>query len=130
MTPASELRDGAYVLGAMSEEKAGVAFAFENTVPRMVPTFEHVVKMYESEVFAFGRLATVLVAVNVCINALLVLAIAFFILRALLRVIRTMQVHPPPPAPAPAHALQRQSVSMARAALLLCAAARARARAR
>lgn len=91
-TPISELRDGAYVLGELSEEKANVAYTFENTQTRMVPTFEHVVKMYEDEVFAFGRLATALVYTNACINALLLLAIAFFVIRALVRVMRNMQV--------------------------------------
>jgi hypothetical protein len=56
-----------------------------------VPAFEVAVGLYDAQVQDFGELTAVLVYSNACINAALVVGIAFFVLRALLAVIQTVQ---------------------------------------
>ncbi len=63
----------------------------ENAAKTLVPAFEVAVGLYDEQVQDFGQLTSALVYSNACLNAALVVGIAFFVLRALLAVIQTVQ---------------------------------------
>eukprot|EP00961_Rhodomonas_salina_P137406 1848474-Rhodomonas_salina.1 len=71
--------------------RENVAYVFENLERETRQTLRVVVDIFEGEMEQFGVLATALVICNVTVNALLVLLIAFFVLRALVREMCDMQ---------------------------------------
>lgn len=77
--------------GARVSVQENVAYVYENLERETRKDLRVVVNIFEEEMEQFGVLATALVICNVCVNALLVLLIAYFVLRALGREMRSMQ---------------------------------------
>lgn len=72
--------------------RENVAYVYENLERETRKSLRVVVDIFEGEMRQFGVLATGLVITNVTVNALLVLLIAYFVLRALAREMHDMQV--------------------------------------
>jgi len=89
-TKMEELKDPIWKLGTMSEAKSEIAYVHENVNRFILPLFERMVEIYEAEVFQFGNLTVALVWSNACLNAVLVLMMAYFVMKALFFVIQTM----------------------------------------
>eukprot|EP00286_Rhodomonas_abbreviata_P001214 CAMPEP_0181288294 /NCGR_PEP_ID=MMETSP1101-20121128/256_1 /TAXON_ID=46948 /ORGANISM="Rhodomonas abbreviata, Strain Caron Lab Isolate" /LENGTH=1714 /DNA_ID=CAMNT_0023392407 /DNA_START=283 /DNA_END=5427 /DNA_ORIENTATION=- len=91
MVNIEELIDPNYSLAEISDEKKNLAYAFENTLPEMLENYEVLLDFYVDEVHKIAGLTQTLVAVNVTVNALLVVLIAVFLIRAILTVIPRVQ---------------------------------------
>eukprot|EP00961_Rhodomonas_salina_P057389 771541-Rhodomonas_salina.1 len=96
--------NASFSLADIGQPKRSVAYLHENVFRFIMPSFEHAVNMYENEVPRspcsladapqvryFGWLARLLVSINVVVNALLVLAISYSVLRALQVSIQNVQ---------------------------------------
>ncbi len=63
----------------------------ENSLRGLLPAIEGIVDMYQEKVEEFGRITTALTAVNLALNTLLCLGVAWSCLKALLNLVQLLQ---------------------------------------
>jgi len=80
-----------YTLLNQPESKRSYIFVLENIFRKILPVFEDVADLYGAEVVAFGKLAAILVLINTCLNAFVVICLSVLVMREIIFNIQNLQ---------------------------------------